>query len=841
MADIVLLEDTFAGSGNIDEQDVETDHMVGTDTDWESITGTMTKVSGRLQCTGYGRYMVQEADADWCFANMEVEGDLYYSGDGSPGLLARVDGALNYIGAWGRLWSGSGWAFSVQSRKGGSSTELATGTAITSGDNVRLRVSGDLIKVYINDSLEYTEDMPTDGPFDGTAGVHSNNGTSEFDNFKMSYIDSSSPSASDVMDISNSALFGVVQNSIGYEPGGTRCWVQRPRKDFHSWFYKDHGAGHWGGDWSYDLILYVSSMESSGQGLFLVSDEKGTYQDLVSGSDNFCFLNVSGDGGSNNINCGYNFGGTSGTSSSYSFSTGTVYYCRFSRDDDGGGGTGQLRLQIWTGDWDDTSVSDVTLNLPSQQDFRYTLFSTRDDTGSDRVSFYVEDLDLGEGGGVEDFSDGTWVWGDLTCQVSGESQHIHPKIGMYPEGSTRLWCYAMTRTSAFGYYRSGSFDGDLTHKFELTVDRVVPTLANYDMFDPWKLTSYLQSQHEDMDDDRPYEALRARYKNADSNQFSLDLRSNHGTGGNNVRSEDSAQYFSVGTTYFITVERDETAGTLEVWVRTGSHAGTLVWNDSISLAANTDYAYVMVGTRGEDTTANIMYFADAAIENYDLGSGTEDFGDWSPARPLHMGSGLTAIDHNRYNNWQAAREAGLGRGDAFELWGFLAGESFTGAYWNFNHAGVKHNFKTTYEAVDDSDTRHGGAIGHYGGTSFNMNCMVNGVQSSYRSSWSETKFNSTGIWCYHVRMEWGDNDNGVLYHTWWHLGDHHHDDPWADAVPTYERAEIVESSADASFDWVIAFAGLDWDNNAGHYGTFRTGPSFYKGAAEARTSMVVCG
>jgi len=183
-------------------------------------------------------------------------------------------------------------------------------------------------------------------------------------------------------------------------------------------------------------------------------------------------------------------------------------------------------------------------------------------------------------------------------------------------------------------YGVDHFSGDFTHSFEMV--HVNPTGSVLPVF--WLLSNYLDD----------WKGLRdAGRDDMSLSWFGGILRLGICNGGN-FRHDDSV-LLSEGTPYFITITRDDDGGVngtgrLTAYIRTGSHAGTLVDTLQIDALAGeqNDYRYLYSLNTYKDT---LTVTSDGYVADLDIGEGEPPGGETTAVtvNPFVMVDSILAI------------------------------------------------------------------------------------------------------------------------------------------------------------------------------------------------------
>jgi len=194
-------------------------------------------------------------------------------------------------------------------------------------------------------------------------------------------------------------------------------WTAMP-KNVTSYVVRDMGTGHFSGDFTHKFQAYIDASDAGGWVLPWVvanfTDSAYLHEGTSQETDDYIGVYFYGTGEARLRLCQDGVA----TANYLAVTLDTLYYITVVRDDDAGANaTGRVTWHVHTGDYhpSGTHVGEGYLDcgVGEQNDFRYVYAVDSWNNSSSAVQTgYTQNMDLGEGGGVEDFTatSGGNVW-----------------------------------------------------------------------------------------------------------------------------------------------------------------------------------------------------------------------------------------------------------------------------------------------------------------------------------------------------------------------------------------------------------------------------------------------
>lgn len=208
--------------------------------------------------------------------------------------------------------------------------------------------------------------------------------------------------ASPYEDFSNASWVEVDPNSHITKADGDNYTISFAglARNEDAYVYKDFGSAYFSGDFTHLIDIYHTDTAYT-YGMAHVWGVSNTVDDRNGWVDGI-FIYMYNDTGSTTYRLRVEeIGGSYDQWTSATLDT--AYYLRIARDDDGGTGTGQIVVKVYTtaSDRDNDTGSNLadtlTLNLAAQTDFQYLYaLCTYNDGSGTYTSGWVKNLDIGE-------------------------------------------------------------------------------------------------------------------------------------------------------------------------------------------------------------------------------------------------------------------------------------------------------------------------------------------------------------------------------------------------------------------------------------------------------------
>lgn len=383
-----------------------------------------------------------------------------------------------------------------------------------------------------------------------------------------------------------------------------------------SYVSKDFGAGFFSGDFNFAFEMYVGSTVGNGTfpGAICLSQTADDW-DAVRTSDSFSItfdtvadVSIRGTVG----------GTTQGQAVAGDTAEGTLYFMELNRNDDGGGSSaGLYTLYIRTESHTGPLVDTLALSFSTAIDFRYVLVAQMQDSNTGSITGYIQNLDLEFTNVYEDFID------DYTETDGGSDLTVSQRT---IDWAAMPWNVDNEVFRDFGVdYFVGDFN--IRYEYQIDVDNGSYMGAFIIANEP-ENSGYWNSNI-------PY--IRMYWSTATT---SLWLNTKSVSGENS----DTAIAMTLGTRYYITVDRDDDGGTgtgvVVATIRTGSHTGTVFDTLTSNCDDQIDFRYLLACT---SHNAGGAQTSDGSVHNYEIVS-VEAGGGGPAGVDLIMGKTVAQVD-----------------------------------------------------------------------------------------------------------------------------------------------------------------------------------------------------